>query len=125
MKSAIDKPQRKSADAAKAAAKPRLRRTAAGGVRRPSDPDKAPKTSKADRSKKIKLVRDSFTMPEDEYALIAELKKRCLVGGVAAKKSEILRAAVVKLAQASDSLVVRAVRRLPAVKTGRPAKNSK
>lgn len=80
---------------------------------------KADQTVKA---KKVKLVRDSFTMPETEYAVIAELKKRCLKAGVSAKKSEILRAAVAGLVKLSDSAVVTAIRRLEVVKTGRPAK---
>ena len=64
-------------------------------------------------------------MPELEYALIAALKKRCLDAGVSAKKSEILRAAVANLAKLSDASVAAAVRRLDAIKTGRPAKKSK
>jgi len=86
------------------------------------------KDNKADKSakaKKAKLVRDSFTMPDLEYALIAALKKRCLNAGVSAKKSEILRAAVANLAKLSDASVVAAVRRLDVIKTGRPAKGSK
>ena len=51
------------------------------------------KAGKPAKAKKAKLVRDSFTMPDGEYALIAALKKRCLDAGVPAKKSEILRAA--------------------------------
>lgn len=84
--------------------------------------DKAGKPAKA---KKAKLVRDSFTMPELEYALIAALKKRCLDAGVSAKKSEILRAAVANLVKLSDAALVAAVRRLEVIKTGRPAKKSK
>ena len=86
------------------------------------------KTAKADKPvkvKKPKLIRDSFTMPENEYALIAALKKRCLVAGVSAKKSEILRAAVANLAKLSDASVVSALRRLDVIKTGRPAKGNK
>ena len=83
------------------------------------------KESKPAKVKKAKLVRDSFTMPEPEYALIATLKKRCLDAGVSAKKSEILRAAVASLAKSSDASVVAAVRRLEVIKTGRPAKGSK
>jgi hypothetical protein len=86
---------------------------------------KAKKAGKSAKAKKAKLVRDSFTMPEPEYALIALLKKRCLSAGVAAKKSEILRAAVANLAKLSDASVLAAVRRLEVIKTGRPAKGSK
>jgi hypothetical protein len=86
---------------------------------------KGNKAGKLAKGKKAKLVRDSFTMPEGEYALIATLKKRCLHAGVSAKKSEILRAAVANLARLGDSSVVAAVRRLEVIKTGRPAKGSK
>ena len=86
---------------------------------------KAKKASKPAKTKKPKLVRDSFTMPEREYALIAALKKRCLDAGVSVKKSEILRAAVANLAKLSDASVLAAVRRLEVIKTGRPAKGSK
>lgn len=83
------------------------------------------KAGKPAKAKKAKLVRDSFTMPDGEYALIAALKKRCLDAGVPAKKSEILRAAVANLAKLGDASVVAAVRRLEVIKTGRPAKGSK
>ena len=83
------------------------------------------KVGKPAKAKKAKLVRDSFTMPDGEYALIAALKKRCLDAGVPAKKSEILRAAVANLAKLGGASVVAAVRRLDVIKTGRPAKGSK
>lgn len=83
------------------------------------------KPAKPVKAKKVKLVRDSFTMPETEYAVIALLKKRCLAAGVSAKKSEILRAAVAGLAKLSDASVIAALGRLEVIKTGRPAKGSK
>lgn len=86
---------------------------------------KGNKAGKPPKAKKAKLIRDSFTMPDGEYALIATLKKRCLDAGVSAKKSEILRAAVANLAKLSDASVIAAVRRLEGIKTGRPAKGSK
>lgn len=86
---------------------------------------KAAKVGKPAKAKKPKLVRDSFTMPEGEYALIAALKKRCLAAGVPAKKSEILRAAVANLEKLSDASVAAALRRLDVIKTGRPAKGNK
>jgi hypothetical protein len=59
--------------------------------------------------KKAKAVRDTFTMPEPEYALIRELKKRCLGLGVAVKKSQILRAGIAMLAGLSDDRLTQAV----------------
>ncbi len=83
------------------------------------------KKAKPAKVKKAKLVRDSFTMPDGEYAQIAALKERCLKAGVVAKKSEILRAAVASLAKLGDAAVLAAVRRLDVIKTGRPAKGAK
>jgi hypothetical protein len=83
------------------------------------------KSAKPGKAKKPKLVRDSFTMPELEYAQITVLKKRCLEAGIPAKKSEILRAAVASLAKLNDTSLLAAVRRLEVIKTGRPAKSSK
>ncbi|MBT9591129.1 MAG: hypothetical protein IV089_09500 [Thiobacillus sp.] len=83
------------------------------------------KVAKPAKEKKVKLVRDSFTMPETEYAVIALLKKRCLDAGVSAKKSEILRAAIAGMAKMSDASVIAAIRKLKVIKTGRPAKAAK
>lgn len=77
------------------------------------------------KTKKIRLVRDSFTMPESEYAAVAALKARCLNSGVATRKSEILRAAIAGLVRLSDTDLVEAIQSLAAIKTGRPAKGSK
>jgi hypothetical protein len=82
-------------------------------------------TLKPGKVKKPKLVRDSFTMPKEEYAVIASLKARCLQTGVSVKKSEILRAAIANLAKLSDTSLSGAIRRLDVIKTGRPAKGSK
>jgi hypothetical protein len=82
-------------------------------------------SDKPAKVKKTKRIRDSFTMPKGEYALIAILKKRCLDAGMPAKKSEILRAAIANLAKLSDTSVVSAVRKLQTFKTGRPAKASR
>lgn len=134
-KPAVTKPARKRASPA---AKPAAA-TAKKTVRRPAAPKPAlgkkaapaakpassGKAEKPIKAKKVKLVRDSFTMPETEYAVIALLKKRCLKAGVSAKKSEILRAAVAGLAKLSDASVLAAIRRLEVIKTGRPAKGAK
>jgi len=135
--SAATKPARKgtsvAARTAKAAetkpvARPAVRESSpAKKVAHESEPfvAKGNRADKPAKAKKARLVRDSFTMPEGEYALIAALKKRCLHAGVAAKKSEILRAAIANLAKLGDTSVVAAVRRLETIKTGRPAKSSK
>jgi len=81
------------------------------------------KASKKDKPKKIKMVRDSFTMPEDEYAKIAELKMKCLKAGIHIKKSELLRAGLTYLSKLSKPALLKAVKQVEKIKTGRPAKH--
>ncbi len=73
-------------------------------------------------AKKPKVVRDSFTMPEHDYGKLAELKRKCLAGGVQVKKSELLRAGLVALEALSERRLLSVVAQVEAVKTGRPAK---
>ena len=79
----------------------------------------------APKAKKGKVVRDSFTMPESEYALINAVKKRCISNGIAAKKSEILRAAIGHFAAQNDDDIRSVITALELVKTGRPPKGRK
>lgn len=71
---------------------------------------------------RVKLVRDGFTMPEADYALIAELKHRLHAAHREAKKSELLRAGLQALAVLDASGLAAALDRLQPVKTGRPRK---
>lgn len=80
-------------------------------------------SSKAEKPKKLKMIRDSFTMPESDYAHIAALKERCLKAGIGVKKSEVLRAALNCLSKLSDKALTKAITDLEAIKTGRPAKH--
>jgi hypothetical protein len=114
------------APAPKAAARPASRRAAdaAGPVKvaaeamavaaAPAVADKPPKTLK------LRLVRDSFTMPESDFALVSVLKARALGLGRAAKKSELLRAGLQLLSQQDAPGLVAALERLQPIKTGRP-----
>jgi len=83
---------------------------------------KAGKPAKEDKPPKIKMVRDSFTMPENDYAQFAELKKRCLQAGLQVKKSELLRAGLAGLTKLTDAALTKAVKQVEIIKTGRPAK---
>lgn len=78
----------------------------------------------ADKSKtpKVKMERDSFTMPKDEYAQIAALKKRLESAGKAVKKSELLRAGLKLLSALDDTKLKAALATVPTIKTGRPKK---
>lgn len=83
---------------------------------------KGKKVEKPARQKKPKLVRDSFAMPEAEYAQIGGLKKRLVGLGRESKKSELLRAGVALLAALNDAELTAVMGRVERIKTGRPAK---
>lgn len=91
---------------------------------RPHEPAEKKKDKDKDKQKarKPKLVRDSFTMPEDEYAALGEMKKACLKAGVAVKKSELLRVAVSLLRTMEMPQLQQALDGLAPVKAGRPRK---
>jgi hypothetical protein len=74
----------------------------------------------APAKRKQKLIRDSFTIPKDEYLVLEQLKQRALRSGHAAKKSEILRAGIAALNGMSDSVLLAALSAVPSLKTGRP-----
>ena len=82
-----------------------------------------PKLVKADKIKKPKLVRDSFTIPKAEYGVLADLKQRAAKLTSPAKKSELLRAGIKALAAMSDAVFVATLKGVPTIKTGRPAKS--
>lgn len=83
---------------------------------KPAEPAEAPA-----KAKKPKLVRDSFTIPKNEYEAIASLKERALKQGVSIKKSELLRAGLMTLAFMPDAAFAKALADVPTLKTGRPA----
>ena len=82
-----------------------------------------PKAAKPVKVKKPKLVRDSFTIPKAEYTVLVDLKARAAKLASPAKKSELLRAGVKALAAMSDVAFVAALKSVPTIKTGRPAKS--
>jgi len=73
-----------------------------------------------EKTRKPKLVRDSFTMPEEEYAVLALVKKACLKAGFEIKKSELLRVGVALISQIDVATLKSVLASLPQLKTGRP-----
>jgi hypothetical protein len=63
-----------------------------------------------------KLVRDSFSMPKDDYALIDLLKKRAAAAGRPTRKNELLRAGLHALLDSGRVELKNALDRLPVVK---------
>lgn len=77
------------------------------------------------KPKKVKLVRDNFSIPAHEHALLVELKKRAKKLGKEFKKSEFVRAGIAHLVSLTDTVLVNTLAKVERVKTGRPSKKSK
>jgi hypothetical protein len=73
---------------------------------------------------KTKVVRDSFTIPKPEYAVLDELKLRATKLATPTKKSELIRAGIKALAGLSDKAFLAAIGQVPNLKTGRPPKSA-
>lgn len=105
--------------AAKALANPPARkppaRTAGKATPRAAAVERAP----AQDARPV-LVRDSFTMPEQEYAVLQDVKQACLRAGIEVKKSELLRIGVALLGQLDVATLQGVLAALPQLKTGRP-----
>ncbi len=87
-------------------------------------PAPAPKATAPAKPPKLKakLVRDSFTMPASDFALIAVLKERALGFKRPTKKSELLRAGLQALAGLNSVSLQAALNALTPLKPGRPKK---
>ncbi|PUE09620.1 hypothetical protein B9Z51_10055 [Limnohabitans sp. T6-5] len=81
-----------------------------------------PSKVKAGKEKKIKIVRDNFTLPKTELAQLADMKKRALTLGMVSKKSELIRAGLQLLSGSPDLAFKKALTDVPTIKTGRNRK---
>lgn len=107
--------------AAKVAVKPTVAKPKTATSKKPAK-KAIKKDLKKARPEKVKMERDSFTMPKEEYAQITLLKARLTSMGQPAKKSELLRAGVKLLAAMSDNTLKTTLAKIPVIKTGRPNK---
>jgi len=96
----------------------------AKSVATPAAKAKAEKKGHAKKQapKKAKLVRDSFTFPESDYARIDILKQRVIKAGQEIKKSELLRAGLVTLCNLTDDQLLEVLDGIDKLKPGRPSK---
>jgi hypothetical protein len=83
---------------------------------------KAIEAAPAPKAKKVKLVRDSFTMPGHEYQVLQDIKKAALKAGVELKKSDLLRIGVSMLKNFSVTQLDKARATLTKLRAGRPKK---
>jgi hypothetical protein len=119
------KPAAKSAKPAtkptvKAAAKAAAKSLAAPVAKRAPRKAAAPAAPREADTARPVLVRDSFTMPEQEYAVLAEVKGACLRAGIDVKKSELLRIGVALVGRLDMATLRQVLDGLPQLKTGRP-----
>lgn len=82
-----------------------------------------PASKKPVKIPKIKVIRDSFTMPQNEYEEIGRIKDAFKKAGMPVKKSEILRAGLKALVKLTVAQQKTALARLEKIKTGRPNKH--
>lgn len=67
-----------------------------------------------------KVVRDNFSMPEEDYALIEEIRRRLIRDhALARNKSEVLRAGLIALAKMDGTQLTDAIERVQVLKPGR------
>jgi len=125
-KAAVKKAAAKKAPAKKAPAKKAV--APAKKAIAPAKPvkqaaDKPAKPAAKEKAKKVKLVRDSFTMPEGEYQVLGDTKKAFLKIGTSVKKSELLRAGVALIKAMEIGKLKTVIDGLPPIKAGRPKKD--
>lgn len=117
---AVVKPAVKAKPAAKRLAKPANNKKI--NDKKDDKKDNKKNDDKKPKVEKIRMERDSFTMPKEEYAQIILLKARLTAMGQPAKKSELLRAGIKVLAAMSDNTLKTTLAKIPVIKTGRPNK---
>lgn len=119
---AVKKPVAKKASPA-SAVKPAAKKPAADKIVKPAVKSAVKPEVKAVKIKKPKLVRDSFTMPQAEYDVLAQVKKSCIAAGFEIKKSELLRIGVAMLKNLDSKKINEALLSLTPLKAGRPGKS--
>lgn len=72
------------------------------------------------KARQEKVIRDGFSMPTSDYALVLEIRAQLLNAGVPATKSGVLRAALHALNQLSIDDITQLLMGLEPVHTGRP-----
>lgn len=68
-----------------------------------------------------RVIRDSFSLPASDYAIISALRDRALKAGVQANKSELVRAGLRVLQEMKEADFLAAIQRIEKIKTGRPS----
>lgn len=88
-------------------------------------PKNAAIKSTAANSAEQKVIRDAFSMPAEDHELFAVIQRKCLSIGIAATKSEIVRAGLKHLAGIDNDKLQEIIKAVPKIKTGRPVASIK
>ncbi len=87
------------------------------------EPESTPSLPEPEKPKNQKrVIRDSFTLPTDDYEIITTIRERCLDNRITINKSEVIRAGLHALNKMSDEQLLAIVDGLTKIKTGRPGK---
>ena len=70
-------------------------------------------------AKKIPVIRDTFSFPEFDYALLSELQASLLKNGHNVSKSELVRAGLKTLAQMRPAQLIKTAKAVEKLKPGR------
>jgi len=104
-------------------AKMRAKKAGAAAANKGGEDGAAGGAGKAGANKpgqKQQLVRDSFTIPKNEYHALDQLKKRAMGLQHEVRKGELLRAGLLALAGMADDTFLGALKAVPTLKPGRP-----
>jgi hypothetical protein len=112
----------KTSPAQARAKNPAARKSAKAGNGTQGEKSASARVAKIEKPKKVKLIRDSFTMPAIDYDLIKALKLKALDSKTVIKKSELLRAGLHALNKLDTKELIDIVSTLAVLKTGRPKK---
>jgi len=88
---------------------------------RPGKKGGAKSEAKGEEKRRVgRVVRDSFTMPEEDHGLIERVRYLCLKKMLVVSKSEVLRAGIQYLNTLPEKEIIALIKSLPKVKAGRP-----
>ena len=65
--------------------------------------------------KSVILIRDKYSMPEDEYTVLLALKQQLAEQGVMVKKSDLLRAGLLLIASLDESELRSVLEKVPPI----------
>lgn len=69
---------------------------------------------------KINVIRDTFTLPENDYELINICRAKLLDNKISATKSEVIRAGLIMLSKIPEVELIKSYNAVDKIKTGRP-----